>query len=275
MAKMQKSEIIKGLQAIADKVTLSVEAQSIVDYTVDSYNENARNVTMEDVQDAIKSVQDSTGKKFGELLTEVTGKPIEEKGKKTTKATNKKVENQTKPVIVPKTKKQEVKQEEIKIEEVEPKEDKTVAEVKEPKKSTKKVEKPHQDYLDKFPDTLESKSLKGTLKRRPDLVTIQDVVKAYNNDEDIVIATYWTKKLLKQYAQGYDPMGINPNRPKSFEHDLDLIEITYAHELVITGCSLYSIVPQILVPADFEQDEDGMRYANGCEFEVYEVVSAD
>ena len=70
-------------------------------------------------------------------------------------------------------------------------------------------------------------------------------------------------------------MGVNPNRPKSFEHDLDLIEVTFANNLVVTGCSLYSYVPQILLPADFEQDEDGMRYANGCEFQVYEIIEEE
>lgn len=260
---------MEGLKNLGDKFQLSVEAQSIVDYTMDAYEENPRNVTMDDLKETIKAVEESTGKKFAEILSSevkvVEVPKAEGKAKLPSKkeaAENSVKEEAKKPVVVPK------KEKETPVSPV-------VAEKVEPKKTTAKVQKPHEEYLASFPETLVSESLKGTLKLRKDLVTIQDVVKAYNNDEDIVIATYWTKKLLKQYAQGYDPMGINPNRPKSFEHDLDLIEITYANDLVVTGCSLYSYVPQILLPADFEQDEDGMRYANGCEFQVYEVIAEE
>lgn len=269
MAKVTKSQIMEGLKNLGDKFQLSVEAQSIVDYTMDAYEENPRNVTMDDLKETIKAVEESTGKKFAEILSSevkvVEVPKAEGKAKLPSKkeaAENSVKEGAKKPVVVSK------KEKETPVSPV-------VAEKVEPKKTTTKVQKPHEEYLASFPETLVSESLKGTLKLRKDLVTIQDVVKAYNNDEDIVIATYWTKKLLKQYAQGYDPMGINPNRPKSFEHDLDLIEITYANDLVVTGCSLYSYVPQILLPADFEQDEDGMRYANGCEFQVYEVIAEE
>ena len=269
MAKVTKSQIMEGLKNLGDKFQLSVEAQSIVDYTMDAYEENPRNVTMDDLKETIKAVEESTGKKFAEILSSevkvVEVPKAEGKAKLPSKkeaAENSVKEEAKKPVVVPK------KEKETPVSPV-------VAEKVEPKKTTTKVQKPHEEYLASFPETLVSESLKGTLKLRKDLVTIQDVVKAYNNDEDIVIATYWTKKLLKQYAQGYDPMGINPNRPKSFEHDLDLIEITYANDLVVTGCSLYSYVPQVLLPADFEQDEDGMRYANGCEFQIYEVIAEE
>lgn len=247
MAKVTKSQIIEGLKSLEGNYSLSADAQAIVDYTLDTFKENPRDVHMDDLKEVMKVVEKSTGKKFAEILAKSTGEsPNAENSEKGR-------------IIVPKGDKNEG----------EPTEE------EKPKKGTSSVEKPHQDYLAKFPETLVSKSLKGTLKIRRDLVTIQDVVKAYNNDEDIVIATYWTKKLLKQYADGYDPMHINPNRPTSFEHDLDLIEITYANDIVVTGCSLYSYVPQIILPKDFEQDEDGMRYANGCEWEIYEVVSEE
>lgn len=275
MAKVTKSQIIEGLKNLGEKFQLNVEDQSVIDYTLDAYEENARNVTMDDLKEVMTTVADATGKSFAEILgrEESTEAPkVEGKAKLPNK---KEAENSTKedttqtkkPVVVPKNNN---KAEGKPVEEAKPEETKS-----EGKKATAKVTKPHEEYLASFPETLVSESLKGTLKLRKDLVTIQDVVKAFNNDEDIIVATYWTKKLLKQYAQGYDPMGINPNRPKSFEHDLDLIEITYANDLVVTGCSLFSYVPQILLPVDFEQDENGMRYANGCEFQVYEVVSEE
>ena len=263
MARVNKETIMNGLKLIASKVAFDVEAQSQIDYAVDSYEENPRNVTMDEVKEVVNLVEETTGKKFLQLMNEVQNdsEVVEEKSTKKalpTKTKEKEVENKEKekPVIVPKKDKEP---------KVEPKKE-------EKAETTKKESKPNVDYLAEFPETLVSKSLKATLKRRPDLKTISDVSKAFANEEDIIIATYWTEKLLKQYAQGYDPMNINPNRPKKFEHDLDLIEVTHAHDLVVTGHSLYSMVPQILLPQDFEADENGMRYANGCEFEVYEVV---
>ena len=272
MAKVTKLQIIEGLKNLGDRVQLNVETQSIVDYTLDAYEENDRNVTMDDLKEVLATIKESTGLSDSEIILGKSATAPKTEGK--AKLPNKKeaensVKGETiKPVVVPKNKN---KSEGSPVEEAKPEEKKQETK----KVSTSKVQKPHEEYLANFPETLVSKSLKGTLKLRKDLETIQDVVNAYNNDEDIIIATYWTKKLLKQYAQGYDPMNVNPNRPTSFEHDLDLIEVTYANDLVVTGCSLYSYVPQILLPADFEQDEDGMRYANGCEFQVYEIVEEE
>lgn len=272
MAKVTKSQIIEGLKNLGDRVQLNVETQSVVDYTLDAYEENDRNVTMDDLKEVLATIKESTGLSENEIILgkSTTATPKSEgKAKLPSKkeAEDSVKEGTTKPVVVPKNKN---KSEGSPIEEVKSEE------IKETKKaSTSKVQKPHEEYLASFPETLVSESLKGTLKLRKDLATIQDVTDAWANNEDIVIATYWTKKLLKQYAQGYDPMNINPNRPKSFEHDLDLIEVTFANNLVVTGCSLYSYVPQILLPADFEQDEDGMRYANGCEFQVYEIIEEE
>lgn len=255
MAKVTKSQIIEGLKNLGDRVQLDAETQSVLDYTLDAYEESDRNVTMDDLKAVLSAIKHSTGLSDSEIILGKSSTEPKSEGKSKL-PTKKGTENSVKegsPV-------EEVKSEEIK-------------ETK--KDSTSKVVKPHEEYLANFPETLVSASLKGTLKLRKDLATLQDVADAWSNDEDIIIATYWTKKLLKQYAQGYDPMNINPNRPKSFEHDLDLIEVTYANSLVLTGCSLYSYVPQIFLPSDFEQDEEGMRYANGCEFQVYEIITEE
>ena len=263
MARVNKETIMNGLKLIASKVAFDVEAQSQIDYAVDSYEENPRNVTMDEVKEVVNLVEEATGKKFLQLMDEA---------KKGTEVTDEKSVKKTLPVkakdkeVAVENKEKEKPVIAVKKDKVEPTEEKVET------KTTVKEAKPEVEFLASFPDTLESKSLKATLKKRPDLKTIGDVARAFANDEDIIIATYWTQKLLKQYAQGYDPMNINPNRPKKFEHDLDLVEVTHAHDLVVTGHSLYSMVPQILLPQDFEADENGMRYANGCEFEVYEVI---
>ena len=271
MAKVTKSQIIEGLKNLGERVQLDVETQSVVDYTIDTYEESDRNVTMDDLKAVLSAIKHATGLSESEIILgkSTTAPKTEGKAKLPNKngAENSVKEGTTKPVVVPKNKD---KSEGSPVEEVKPEEKKETK-----KATTSKVQKPHEEYLASFPETLVSESLKGTLKLRKDLATIQDVADAWSNNEDIVIATYWTKKLLKQYAQGYDPMNINPNRPKSFEHDLDLIEVTFANNLVVTGCSLYSYVPQIILPAEFEQDENGMRYANGCEFQVYEIIEEE
>lgn len=272
MAKQTKSQLIEGLREVLEEVELDTATKDVLEYTVNQFDVNQRNITMDDITDTISALEEDTGRTFEELLVEARGveseeeteeaeeTPIEEVKKETKKLpkktetkTDAKVENSDKKVIV-KPKGDTPKSTESKKEE-------------KPKTVHKTTE-----LLAQFPETLKSSALEGTLKLRNDLKTIKDIADAYNNDVDIVVATYWTERHLKQFGASYDPMNINPKRPKSFEHDLDLIEITYANELVVTGCSLYSYVPQIFVPGDFIIQDDNLRYANGMELQVYEVI---
>lgn len=280
MAKLTKSQIIEGLKKIGGIIEANAEIQAEIDYVVEEFIENDRNITMGDLKPVVKNVENFTKKGFMQLLAEAEGKPmnidnkeVQHKEKKTLVPINKeeKVENSTKKIIAPK--KEDKKGEVIKEDK---KEDKKEVAPKETKKNDNKVVANSKELAVSFPPTIESESLKATLVARPDLKTISDVAKSFNDEVDFVIATYWTKRHLKQFAESYDPMNINPGRPKQFENDLDLIEVTFANDLVVTGCSLYSYVPQILLPKDFEIDpENNLRYANGVEFEVYEVVAND
>lgn len=266
MAKITKPQLVERILKVRNNIDLEKDVMEFIDYNVKKYEENNRNLTMEDLKDIIAYIEEVTGEDFNKLLLETESEPTVE----TTTEEDDAVEhivNLVTPVVKEETEKKKL---------VPKKEDKVKPQPKEePKAESKKVLKPVHDtiqMLASFPQTLESTVLKAKLKLRSDLKNAQDVVNAYNNEEDIIIATYWTKRHLKQYAGSYDPMNINPNKPKEFEHDLDLIEITYANDLVVTGCSLYSYVPQIFLPKDFTLEEDGMRYANGCEFQIYEII---
>lgn len=265
MAKITKPQLVERILKVRNNVDLEKDVMEFIDYNVKKYEENSRNLTMEDLKDIIAYIEEVTGEDFNKLLLETESESNEE-----TTEEDEAVEliaNIVTPVV---------KEEKEKKKLVPKKEDKVKPQPKaEPKVESKKELKMTHDtiqLLASFPQTLESTVLKAKLKLRSDLKNAQDVVNAYNNEEDIIIATYWTKRHLKQYAGSYDPMNINPNKPKEFEHDLDLIEITYANDLVVTGCSLYSYVPQIFLPQDFTLEEDGMRYANGCEFQIYEIL---
>lgn len=263
MAKITKPQLVERILKVKDNVELDKDAVDFINYTVTKYNENNRNVTMEDLKDTIAYIEEVTGEDFDKLLLEAKSESNEE--------TTEEDEAVEKIINIVEPKKEEKK----KI--LPKKEDKVkpqpkVEDTKEDSKKELKTTHKTMQLLASFPETLESTVLKAKLKLRSDLKNIQDIVKAFNDEQDIIIATYWTKRHLKQYAGSYDPLNINPNKPKEFEHDLDLVEITYANELVVTGCSLYSYVPQVFLPVDFTIDEDGMRYANGCEFQIYEIV---
>lgn len=287
--KMTKSQIIEGLKKITGFIEANAEIQAEIDFVVDEFAENNRNVTMEELKPLVESVEKFTNKGFVQLIAEAEGqvqqeltpevKPEGKKPKVLPKKSTDKAETSKKIIN---TKKQEPNNPEEKevnkgeeIKEVTKEEVKE--EVKEQKPTTKKTlakkEKKEEETVELLPQLINSKSLKADLVARPDLKTIQDIAKAFAEGTDFVIATYWTRRHLKQFASSYDPMNINPNRPTAFENDLDLIEVTYANDLVVTGVSLYSFVPQIFLPINFDRDEEyGLRFANGVEFEVYEVV---
>lgn len=278
--RMTKSQIVEGLKKIGGFISANAEIQAEIDFVVEEFAENDRNVTMEDLKPIIASVESFTKKGFVQLVQEADGqqtvdtvkeeiKPEEVKKEKKVlpKKSTEKAETSKKIINVKKT--EATNPEEKEVNKSEEKE-----EVKEEKKvaPTKKKQK-EEDLVERLPQLLKSESLKADLVARPDLKTIQDIAKAFAEGTDFVIATYWTRRHLKQFASSYDPLNINPDRPKAFEHDLDLIEVTYANDLVVTGVSLYSSVPNVFLPINFDRDEEfGLRFANGVEFEIYEVV---
>lgn len=266
MAKITKPQLVEKILKVRNNIELVKEANELIDYNIKAYNENARNVTLEELKDIVSYIEEVTGEEFNELLESLE---TEEEETLDDEEAVERIINIVEP-------KKEEKKEEKKVKTL-PKKENKVKEPKteEPKQDSKKeLKTTHKtiELLASFPETLESTVLKAKLKLRNDLKSIEEVVDAFNDEQDIVLAMYWTKRHLKQYASSYDPLNINPNKPKEFEHDLDLVEITYANNLVVTGCSLYSYIPQVLLPVDFTVDEEGMRYANGCEFQIYEIV---
>lgn len=277
--RMTKSQIIEGLKKIGGFISADAEIQAEIDYVVDEFAENDRNVTMEDLKPIIANVEKATSKGFVQLLAEAEEKPMEQpkeekKAKVLPKKSTEKAET-SKKIVGAKANKPDEKEEnkgEV-IKEVKEEEKKEVVKKETPKKTPVATKKQEEELVEVLPQLIKSDSLKADLVARPDLKTIKDIAKAYSEGTDFVIATYWTRRHLKQFASSYDPMNINPGRPTAFENDLDLIEVTYANDLVVTGVSLYSSVPQIFLPINFDRDEEyGLRFANGVEFEVYEVV---
>lgn len=276
--KVKKADIIKGFKIISKYITLGAEAQAEVDYIIGEYDTNPRNATIEEVKNVVASIEVDQKQNFNQVVSIAVDIAKAKKSEEESKVIPlvelppvvKIKENSTKEEVPPVVVKKPNKKEEPKVTvqgapilEVAPKE--TGSKTKKEKGTIASY--PSKLILEQF--TKDNK----TLKARPDLKDIKAVAEAWQNDTDLVIATYWTKTLLKQYAGSYDPYHINPNKPKAFEQDLDIVDITMACDLVVTASSIYTMVPTVFLPEDFIADEDSqMRFTNGVEFEVYEVV---
>jgi hypothetical protein len=267
--KETKGSLIETMRGMLETASKSVK--EILSYTINAYDKDAKSVTLQDIKDTIADVT--------EMLLPQTVIPMENQLKIVKKVD--KVEE--KKVVKTKLSEAEGKAKlEAILEEKKPLAEEEVA-ITSVKKDTKKkkVTPPPQedpslkklDMLVTLPDTLDTKV--GKLKVRRDIKNIKEVHALMNDDVDIVICMYWNKRQLRQFP--YDPLGILKVVPTSFTDDLDIIDLLYASEegLQLLGVSIYTEVPMVILPQGFETDEDGLRYANGAEFQIYEVVSEE
>lgn len=119
----------------------------------------------------------------------------------------------------------------------------------------------------------EFKSELGTLRLNTEINSVKDFAQAVEDGKDLVLAVYWSKRLLKQFS--YDPT--NMGTPvSSFPDDLDLQKPVYVSDngKTITCISVYTEVLGLYFNDELKFDEEsGLRFANGAEFNIYEVVS--
>lgn len=146
---------------------------------------------------------------------------------------------------------------------------------KKPKKSAKKAdgvtaldtksEKAVQ-MVKQFPDTIEIDG--ETFKLNHDIKTMKDLLEAYMNDVEIEFAFYWTKRHLKQFDYFNKTFG----QPKSFPNDLDTAQLVYVDDqnMKVAYCVSDSNfpAPYTVLANDLEED-DGIRYASGIEYQIY------
>lgn len=222
-----------------------------------AYTCKSGKATRKDLVDITKEVMTVLGDKFSEVETPApvkAEKPAEKpaKAKKPIKA---KAENSVK-----KAAKAEKPAEKT---EVEAPAEKT-EEVKTKKKSAKKsdgatvLEKAVQ-LAEVFPDTLEVDG--ETYEIAHEVKTIKDLL-----DGEFEFAFYWTKRHLRQFPYFNGRLG----QPTSFKNDLDTAQLIYVSD---EGRVAYCVsdateVPYTILPSDLEE-VDGLRFANGCEFQIY------
>lgn len=179
-------------------------------------------------------------------------------------------ENSVKKLTKGGSKKQEPKKDSS--EEVVKSEEKTTKKKSATKKSEKvesaeEVSKKSIQLATMFPKTLSVDGNKYELAS--DIKNMDELYKAYEKEEVLVFAYYWTKRHLKQFAYFNDWLG----HPESFENDLDLATAIHVSDekKVAYQVSMYTEAIYTILPKDLEE-EDGIRIASGIEFQIYRQV---
>lgn len=256
LSKKSKGALVDLLKSLKPD---SQDDKEIITYTLNSLEENSRNVTKPELIDIFKD------------LTCEFPLPVENQAKKVIKKkTEKEAEEEILNIL------DEENEEELEKEEVVENKVKKVAKVekkKEVKKDTKKetnLSKPKtMEIAIEFPDSF--KSSIGQVTLREDIKDIKDFSKKIENGDNLVLGVFWNKRTLKQFE--YDVVGIlgKDEYPKEFPNDLDLLDVYYASDKVVYAISIYTECHYTFVKDTFNIDpETGLRYSSGLEFQVYE-----
>lgn len=229
------------------------EAKNLVSritYTSNSMKKDAKSVKRADLVELVKD----TMKVLGDSFVEPTAQPVAEanlkptsKGKKPTPVADKKAPaKKDEPTEDSADKKAEKK-----------------APAKQSKEQTEK--KAPAKVTVKLPDTLKVGDDEFSVNH--DIKTMDDLHGAYaDEDTEIVIAFWWTKKLLKQYKYADGVFG----NIKDFPDDLDITTPIHVSDdkVVAYALSNYTEALYQIMPTDLEE-VDGIRYANGVEYQIY------
>jgi hypothetical protein len=132
-----------------------------------------------------------------------------------------------------------------------------------------------------FPDEIDHKSL-GKLKRcAGKFKKVAEIAKAVEEGKELIFATYWTKRHLKEFD--YARLHEVPVPKDGFPYDLDTLQPVYVCEGVP---AFYAISTYTEAMFRFKEDDLAyvectapdntkfkMRYTAGMEYEVYEIVA--
>lgn len=121
-----------------------------------------------------------------------------------------------------------------------------------------------------FPDTFEVDGHK--YEKANDIANmgqLYDTLSEGDDEQPLVFAMYWTKRHIKQFGYGVNPIKV----PKEFPLDLDLATCIYVSDesTVAYAVSAYTEACYMFTPENLEE-VDGLRYAGGVEFQIYRMV---
>ena len=235
-----KANFLKGLKELLPQVKdANVKAEA--DFILDSYSEdNLKDLDKEDMLHMIQSLA-SVGIEFPTVK----------------KAVAKKETSTKKPVAKkePATPKKEVK---------------VASTTTEMTPETDDFYLDKTEYLASFPAVIPHDKL-GTLKIRDDIKDLAQLTKEIEQGKRFVFANHWSERTLMQF--NYDPMGILKDYPQYFPMDLDFTYAVHCTDIVCYTVSLYTQVSTTYTAQGFaRQDKKSKcRYANGLEYQVYEI----
>ena len=251
---------------------VSKEIADSIQYTAKAYKEDEKNVTKKDLLDLVKDVMNALGDKFI-LATDSMDISVPVLAENSVKPSGKKLSKKSKA---------EPKEEEPETEETdeEPKEE---APKKPAKKGGKKKESAvtvaNEDEEDTpaillaetFKDEIVLSDDDGESKYQiaHDIDSMEKLVEAFNNEETIVFAMYWSKRYLQQFPYFNGEF----KAPKEFPLDLDIASCMYVSDdnVVAYAISLYTEGCYVFKPQDFKE-YDGIRFSSGIEFQIYRLV---
>ena len=253
----------KASKDIAERIT----------YASKAYKADEKSVTKKDLLDLVKETMTALGDKFI-LSTDSMDVSVPVLAENSVKPSGKKLSS--------KKSKAEPKEEEPKTEEndEEPKEEA-------PKKTTKKGSKKKESAVtvaneneentpaiilaETFKDEIVLTDDDGDSKYQiaHDIDSMEKLVEAFNNEETIVFAMYWSKRHLAQFPYFNGEF----KAPKEFPLDLDISSCIYVSDdnVVAYAISLYTDGCYMFKPEDFKE-YDGVRFSKGIEFQIYRLV---
>ena len=261
--KMTKAQL-KELLNNNFKAIKSSKNKALVDslnYTSKAYKEDEKSVTKKDLLDLVKDAMSTLGEKF--ILEAPT--PVENSVKPSGKKLSKK------------SKTEEVEDTEETPEE--PKETPKKTSKKKPvkKESAVSISNPEEEnspailLAETFKEEIVLSDEDGESKYQiaHDIDSMEKLVEAFNNEETIVFAMYWSKRHLAQFPYFNGEF----KAPKEFPLDLDIASCMYVSDdnVVAYAISLYTEGCYVFKPQDFKE-YDGIRFSSGIEFQIYRLV---
>lgn len=234
-------------------------------YTDKAMKKDPKSVKKADLVQLAKDIMTLLGDKVKEVsaptLTPVAENSVKPVAKLTAKKdTAKSSDNKPVEKSAEKTSKPEAK--------TEKKADSKGAEKKSDKKPVvKKPPVPETVGAEAFPEKLEMGDATYVLAH--DITSMDDLFKAFNDDEEIVFAFYWSKSQIKQFNYG---SGLLPAPKDGFADNLDLASTLYVSDngKVCYNLSMYTEALYQVMPAAFEEIE-GVRYSDGIEYQIYKA----
>ena len=119
-----------------------------------------------------------------------------------------------------------------------------------------------------FADTLEVDGEKYEIAH--DIKTLADLRKAFEADETIVFAMYWSKRHLAQFPYFDGKFDV----PTEFPNDVDLASCIYVsdEDTVAYAVSMYTEGCYMIMENDLKEF-DGIRFSGGIEYQIYRKVA--